>query len=180
MEGLAPSAAVESWDQVQDEEKAKKRDRRAPAGYTLSHARGHDKVPAKMTQTTAVTQALAVDIRQAATDDLMGVALIVASERHVSWLSAETGAISAPALSDEVWRDVDAWDQAAAARLPFKPEAMTGSIVDALLGGAARSAMRDVIARRFAAIPITIESRDALTELLDRLLPGLLNSRRAA
>jgi hypothetical protein len=133
-----------------------------------------------MTPTNMRGLAIAVDIRRTETDDLIGIALIVASERHVSWLSAETGAISAPALSDEIWRDVDAWDTAAAARLPFKPEPMTASIVDAILGGEATSEARGVTARRFAAIPIAVESGDALTSLPDRLLPDLLNSRRAA
>jgi hypothetical protein len=130
-----------------------------------------------MTQPLAVTHAIAVDIRWADSDSVMGIALVVPSQRYVALLSAETGAISAPALSDEAWREVEAWDEEVAARLPFKPEPMYPSTVDALLGGAPGSA---VIARRFAAIPILVESRGAFTPPLDRMLPGLLNSRRSA
>jgi hypothetical protein len=129
-----------------------------------------------MTHTLAVTRAVAVDIRRTDTDAVMGIALVVPSERYVSWLSGDTGAISAPALSDKAWREIDAWDLEVTARLPFKPEPMYASTVDALLGGTPKS---ELIARRFAAIPIMVESRDALAPHLDRMLQGLLKSRRA-
>jgi hypothetical protein len=128
-----------------------------------------------MSHALAVTQAVAVEIRRTDSDAMMGVALIVPTERYVFLLSGDTGSISAPALSKDAWREVDAWDEEVAARLPFKPEPMYRTTVEALLGGAAAS---DVVARRFASIPITIESRDALTSLLKKMLPGLLHSRR--
>jgi hypothetical protein len=128
-----------------------------------------------VTDSLAIRLAVAVELRRKDTDAVMGIALIVRSQRHVSWLSEKTGAIATPALSDEAWRDVDAWDEAVAARLPRKPEPMPASTVDALLGP-----QSEVVARRFAAIPILVESRDALTPLLTEMLPGLLKSRRAA
>ncbi|MGI8496659.1 MAG: hypothetical protein ACR2OG_03620 [Gemmatimonadaceae bacterium] len=130
-----------------------------------------------MTRTRAVTHAIAVEFRHTHTDEVMGIAVVVPSEHYVSLISGDTGLISAPALSAEAWGELAAWDEKVAARLPFKPAPMYASIVDALLGGTPGS---EVIARRFAAIPVTVDSRGVLTPQLENILPGLLSSRRAA
>ncbi len=131
--------------------------------------------PADITS-LADTYAYAVDIRRLDTGALRAVALAFPSVRHVA-VFAEGAVLTTPALTDEIWREIDAWVADGNARLPAKPAPMSRSIVDALLGGEQTSA---VSAQRFAAIPITEESHEALARLADRMLPGLLKARLSA
>ena len=124
-----------------------------------------------------MTHALAVDIRQLNTGAALGVALVVPSERYVSFLADGASIATTPNLSAETWREIDAWATEGDARLPAKPAPMTPSIVAALLGA---NQSRPVSAQRFAAIPITVASRDELDSLAANLLPDLIKTRRSA
>jgi hypothetical protein len=128
-----------------------------------------------MAHTPAVTHALAVDIRQLNTRIVLGVALVVPSERYVSFLAEGADIATTRKLSAETWREIDAWATDADARLPAKPAPMTPSIVAAFLGAVQTP---HVSAQRFAAIPITVASRDELSSLAARLLPDLMKARQ--
>jgi hypothetical protein len=125
----------------------------------------------------AVRYALAVEIRHLDSGAVLGVALVVPSDRYLSFLSEGAGIATTPNLSDETWREIDAWAADGDARLPAKPAPMSRAIVAAALGAELASAG---IAQRFAAIPITAGSHDELARLAHRALPGLLNARRSA
>jgi hypothetical protein len=124
-----------------------------------------------------MTHALAVDIRQLNTGAALGVALVVPSERYVSFLADGASIATTPNLSAETWREIDAWAADGGARLPAKPAPMTPSIVAAVLG--AKQAA-PISAQRFAAIPLTVASRDELHSLADNLLRDLIKTRRSA
>ena len=121
--------------------------------------------------------AYAVDIRTLDTGALRGVALVAPSGRYVSVLAADASIATSPGLPDDIWREIDAWAADGNARLPARPAPMSRSIVDALLGGQQAVA---VTAQRFAAIPITEESHEALGRMADGQLPALLKARRSA
>jgi hypothetical protein len=119
--------------------------------------------------------AIAVDVRRVDTEALLGVALLVASQRQVSYLKTADQAVSEPSASTEVWRDIDEWNSEVARRLPFKPPAM-GSATAAILFGCAGDT--PVVARRFAAIPMSSGTLDAPAIDVRGLLPSLLKARR--
>jgi hypothetical protein len=125
----------------------------------------------------AATYAYAVDIRRFDTGAVQGVALVAPSGRYLSLLAAGAGIATTPGLPDDIWCEIDAWAAEGNARLPAKPAPMSGAIVDALLGAELASA---VIAQRFAAIPITEESAEAVARMADGLLPALLKARQSA
>jgi hypothetical protein len=130
-----------------------------------------------MTPALAVSYALAVEIRHLDTGAVLGVALVVPSDRYLSFLAEGEASATTPDLSDETWREIDAWAADGDARLPARPAPMSPSIVATVLGEELASAG---IAQRFAAIPITIGSHEELARLANRVLPELLNSRRSA
>jgi hypothetical protein len=124
-----------------------------------------------------MTHALAVDIRRLNTGAVLGAALVVPSERYLSFLADGAGIATPPRLSAETWREIDAWATDGNARLPAKPAPMTPSIVAALLGARQTPS---VSAQRFASIPITVASRAELDSLADNLLRDLMKARRSA
>jgi hypothetical protein len=127
-----------------------------------------------MTHAFAVTHAIAVDIRELNAGALLGVAMVVPSEKYLSVLAEGSDIAISPTLSAETWREINAWTNDVESRLPAKPAPMTPSIVAAFVG--AEQTQR-LSAQRFAAIPITVASRDELISLADRLLPGLMKAR---
>jgi hypothetical protein len=129
-----------------------------------------------MTPALAVTYALAVEIRHVDTGTVLGVALVVPSDRHLAFLAEGAAVVTISNLSDNLWREISAWAADGDARLPAKPAPMSPWVVAAVLGGGLPSG---VSAQRFAAIPITVTSHDELARLADRLLPDLLNARRS-
>ena len=128
-----------------------------------------------MTPAVADTYAFALDIRQLDTGAVLGVALVIPSGRHVSFL-IEGARIATTSLPDEMWRQIDAWVTDGNARLPARPAPLSPSIVAAILEGQPSA----VSARRFAAIPIPEAFQDDLARLAQHLLPELLNDRRSA
>ena len=129
-----------------------------------------------MTTALATTYALALEIRQLDTGAVLGVALVVPSGRHLSFLSDSAGIATSASLPDETWREIDAWAAEGNAGLPAQPAPLGPSIVAAFLGEQPSA----VSARRFAALPITVAAHDDLGRLAKHLLPGLLNARRSA
>jgi hypothetical protein len=129
-----------------------------------------------MAHPLTITHAIAVDIREVTTGAFLGVALVVPSERYFSFLDEGAEINVARDLSAETWQEIDAWTTEAGAHLPAKPEPMRASIVAAFLGG---EQVLKVTAHRFAAIPITVASRNELSATVDGLLPGLLKARRS-
>ena len=127
-----------------------------------------------MTHALAVTHAIAVDIRELNAGAVLGVALVVPSEKYLSVLAEGTDIAISPTLSAETWREIDAWTNDVESRLPAKPAPMTPSIVAAFVGA---EQTQHLSAQRFAAIPITVASRDELNSLAHRLLPGLMKAR---
>jgi hypothetical protein len=126
-----------------------------------------------MTRTLAVTRALAVDIRERDTGVVLGVALVVPSERYVSFLADGARIATSHKLSAETWREIEAWAADGDAGLPARPAPLSPAVVSALLE-------RDrltVIAQRFASIPISVASHAELASLAERLLPELLGTR---
>jgi hypothetical protein len=128
-----------------------------------------------MTSILTSTRALALDVRHIDTGALLGVALVVPSEHHLSILDG-AGRTVEPRLSAHVWREIDAWAAAGDAGLPARPAPMSPAILATLLEGARLS----VSAQRFASIPISVASHAELAPLAERLLPELLNVRRSA
>ena len=124
-----------------------------------------------MTKTSpqAVTQALAVCIRDLETRNVRGVALIVPSERFLAFLAHGAGLAATPTLSAETWRKIEAWGDAGEAGLPAKPARMSPSIVATFAGDERQPASGE----RFASIPIVVSSREELTQLTGKLLPEL-------
>ena len=125
----------------------------------------------------ATRYAYAVDIRRIETGVSLGVALVVPASRYLSILAVEAGLVTTHELSDDIWREIEAWAADGNARLPAKPAPMSRSVLAACLGGEQASA---VSAQRFAAIPIAEASHEALSRLADDLLPALLRGRRSA
>lgn len=136
----------------------------------------HDTIYGTMPDALALTHAIAVDIRQLNTGVVLGVALVVPSERYLSFIAEGADIGISPSLPAETWREIDAWTSKVDARLPAKPAPMTPSIVAAFLGA---EQTPNIIAQRFAAIPITVASRDELNSLADRLLPDLIKTRHS-
>ena len=125
----------------------------------------------------ATRSAYALDLRGIETGVPVGVALVVPTSRYLSTLAAGAGLVTTHELSDDIWREIDAWAADGNARLPARPAPMSRSVVAACLGGERASV---VSAQRFAAIPIAEESHEALSRLADDLLPALLKARRSA
>lgn len=121
--------------------------------------------------------AYAVDIRTLDSGALQGVALVFPSGRYASFLPSSASIAASPELSDDIWREIDAWAADGNAHLPARPAPMSRSIVEALLGGQQPATLS---AQRFAAIPITAESYEVLGRMADDLLPALVKARRSA
>jgi len=128
-----------------------------------------------MASTLAATYAIAVDVRHTDTGALIGVAVVVPSVRYLATLAEDAGRAVEPALTAELWREIEDWAADGDVRLPAKPAPMSPSIAAALLSAGDTS---NVTAQRFAAIPITFTSRGELASLADRLLPNLLSARK--
>ena len=128
-----------------------------------------------MAPALGTSRALALDIRRADTTALVGIALVVPSERLVSFLGADAREVTVPVLSAKTWRGIDAWADATDTRLPFRPAPMTSALVEPMLN----TAPGPVIAERFASIPIDRRPGEGLSLHLARMLPGLLKRRAA-
>ena len=66
-----------------------------------------------MTPSHTAPRALAVDIRQTDTDALIGVALIVPSDRYAVTLANGAGSAEEKKLTDGEWLEIEAWAEAA-------------------------------------------------------------------
>jgi hypothetical protein len=128
-----------------------------------------------MTPALATSRALALDIRRVDTAALVGIALVVPSERLVSFLGAGAREVTIPVLSAETWRGIDAWADETETRLPFRPAPMTSALVEPMLD----TAPGPVVAERFASIPLDSRPGVGLGLRLARMLPGLLKRRTA-
>ena len=127
-----------------------------------------------MIPAVATSRALALDIRRADTATLVGIALVVPSERLVSFLGAGAREVTIPVLSAKTWRGIDAWADETDARLPFRPAPMTSALVKPMLNGE----RGPVVAERFASIPLDSRPGEGLGLRLAKMLPGLLKRRR--
>ena len=125
----------------------------------------------------ATTYAIAVDLRRMDTGAVLGVALLVPSERYVSFLAEGSRIAVTPSVPAEAWRAIQAWTAEVEARLPAKPAPLPPPVVAAILGTKETLQIR---AERFAAIPIPVGSRDEFSSLADQVLPGLLTARNSA
>ena len=120
------------------------------------------------------TYAIAVDVREAATNAVVGVALLIPEHRYATYLAGDhQPAIQASPTAAE-WRAIDAWHMQAEAGLPSEPHRMDPAVTSAVTG---RSAQGECVGRRFAAIPIGSAGDDLAAEL-NGILPGLLKARR--
>ena len=125
--------------------------------------------------TIAAAYAYALDIRTLDTGALKGVALVVPSERRIHVMVDGVGVPAVSNVSEEMWRDIDAWVADGNARLPKRPAPLAPAIVAAFMGAQAL----DVSAQRFAAIPIA-EGFHGDQARLAASLQGLLHVRRSA
>jgi len=120
------------------------------------------------------SRAIAVDVRTVGSDAVVGVALIVPATRYLSFLGGDGDLVTPRYPTPGTWRGIDAVLAGMGSRLPFKPAPLPSEVVEVILGGAPTS---PVLARRFAAMPVTVEGDDSAT-VFDGLLLGLLSHRR--
>ena len=132
-------------------------------------------LPCSIMTTPAATRALALDIRQADTNALLGIALIVPSQRYIAVIEHVAGKHREPSLQADAWLAIDAWAAAGDAGLPTRPAPLDDAVASALLRQNA-----PVIARRFASIPLDATSPADVAAIAARALPGFLLSRRTA
>jgi hypothetical protein len=121
--------------------------------------------------------AVAFDVSAVETHDLLGVALIVAAARHISFLRVDGDSVERPEVSSETWHLIDEAMAEIAARLPFKPPPAAPVVAEALFAGRAHA---PVLVERFASIPVTVDSDGSLAPRLEQVLPALLGHRRSA
>lgn len=137
-----------------------------------------------MTSTIAASRALAIEIRDAERDELLGIAVLLPSEKY-----AAVGARIAPepervptegaarheerTLTANAWNEIEAWVSAGDAGLPARPAPLPGGVMAELFGGG-----RAVIGQRVASIPIPSASRADAPVVVDRLLNALVTARR--
>ena len=125
-----------------------------------------------MTDPVHDVYAYVFDVRLIASGTVIGVGLLLPSERHLSFLAEGGEAARMPILSTSVWDEITAWAVESDRLLPRQPAAMSTRVVAAFLEGHDPSA---VIARRYAAIPIEPPFLAPMVE--GRLLPELLRAR---
>jgi hypothetical protein len=95
--------------------------------------------------------AIAVDVREAATNAVVGVALLVPDQRYAAYLAHDLQAPIASSPTAAEWREIDAWHRQAEAGLPSEPPRMDPAVTSVVTG---RRAPGECVGRRFAAIPI--------------------------
>jgi hypothetical protein len=122
------------------------------------------------------TYAIAVDVREIATNAVVGVALLVPGRRYATYLADYHQPAIEPSPTPAEWRQIDAWHTQAEAGLPAEPPRMDPAITSAVMG---RTGQRECVGRRFAAIPIGSAENDLAAEL-SGILPGLLKARRTS
>jgi hypothetical protein len=128
-----------------------------------------------MTNSPASLRALALDIRHADTNTLLGVALLLPSHRYAAIL-ASGEQVENRALPEDAWVEIDEWAAAGDAALPKRPARLDDAIASALLP----QEDAPVIAQRFASIPLAAIPLEDAAALAQRALPGFLLSRRTA
>ncbi len=121
--------------------------------------------------------AVAFDVSAVETGDLLGVALIAASARHISFLRVDGDSVERLEVSNETWRLIDEAMAEIAARLPFKPPPAAPVVAEVLFAGRPHP---PVLVQRFASIPVTVDSVETLALRLEQFLPTLLQRRRSA
>jgi len=122
------------------------------------------------------TFAIAVDVRETATNAVVGVALLVPDQRYATYLADYHQPAIEPSSTSAEWRQIDAWHTQAEAGLPSEPPRMDPDITSAVMG---RTGHSECVGRRFAAIPIG-SAGDDLAAKLSGILPGLLKARRTS
>ncbi|HEX2456161.1 MAG TPA: hypothetical protein VHI99_20845 [Vicinamibacterales bacterium] len=121
------------------------------------------------------TRGLAIDVRHTDSGALIGVALVVPSQRYLAVLADGAQSVREPRLAEHAWLEVDAWATAGDAGLPARPSPLNPDVAAVLF-----VSDQPVIARRFASVPIGVTSHLDLAPLAERVLPQLLNARRSA
>lgn len=66
------------------------------------------------------TFAIAVDVRETATNAVVGVALLVPDQRYATYLADYHQPAIEPSPTPAEWRQIDAWHTQAEAGLPFR------------------------------------------------------------
>jgi hypothetical protein len=123
-----------------------------------------------MTATDTQTFAYAIDIREDGTGARRGVGLLVPSARYAATASGDGQHTVARTLSDDAWRDIDAWIAESNAALPKRPAALSAAVTANALGIADATG---VTAHRFAAVPVRVDFDRDLGALAAELLPPL-------
>jgi hypothetical protein len=132
-----------------------------------------------MTSTIAASRALAIEIRDREGDELLGIAVLLPSEKY-----AAVGARIAPdpnrvppegagrheerRLTANARNEIEAWVSAGDAGLPARPAPLPGGVMADLFGGG-----RALVGQRVASIPIPSASRADAPVVVDRLLKAL-------
>jgi hypothetical protein len=114
-------------------------------------------------------RAYAFDVREVASQTLIGVGLLVPDRPSLSFLTHD-GQLIEPALSGDTTGELKAWVSAGDALLPRRPAPMSAALLASVLSSHAIGNE----ARRFAAIPVAnlgpFETR--------RVLAGILSERQ--
>ena len=114
------------------------------------------------------------DVRLIDGGAVVGVGLLLPSERHLSFLAEGAEAAVTPFLSTSTWDAIATWVAESDQALPSQPRPMNTRVVAEFLEGIDPAT---VIAQRYAAIPVT---GPFLAPMLEgRLLPELLRARRS-
>jgi hypothetical protein len=178
--------------------------RLADAQHVIAREYGFASWPKLKAHVDAVRLAdrvLAVHLREIETDALLGVALLVPSQRYAATLIHGFEDVRERKLTPEVWQEIDQWVINGDVGLPAEPVALSPAVVTALLGygqhrpktsshsqhrrhrsGFADAPLEDerlmISAHRFASFPFKAGGEGALTSTVKRLLPRLRDAWR--
>jgi hypothetical protein len=80
------------------------------------------------------TRALTIEIRDAATRELAGVALLVPAKRMATVLVDGADQPVPVPLAESAWSAIEAWTASSDAALPARPKPLDAAVVTALVG----------------------------------------------
>ncbi len=101
-------------------------------------------------------RALAVHLREIETGELLGVALLVPSERYAATFLNGADDVRERKLTPAVWRKIDKWVINGDIGLPAEPAPLSPAVVAALLG----SERPTISGHRFASFPMKARGSD--------------------
>ena len=135
----------------------------------------HSSVAQRGGANSIADRVLAVHLREIQTGELLGVALLVPSERYAATLVNGADKVRERKLTPAAWREIDKWVIKGDVGLPAEPGPLSPAVAAALL----ENERPTIGAHRFASFPMKARGEGALTSTVRRLLPRLRDARPA-